>query len=184
MVLIVTRCQSSKVAFFARSAGGLEVVRLASKQGKEFLSRPFAVALADSIHERDKSSQNLPDDVKKFFEKHSRNYVTNELKLNKKVSEEVKKRCMMDQSGEAPETRTRGGTLVRPKYAFDSKTHKKVVLKSKAERAEERNRRKGAMYTVMKFEDEEDIHPDSNPLHWLVDEVVKFLKSTDCASSL
>ena len=56
-----------------------------------------------------------------------------------------------------------------------------MVLESKAERAEERNRRKGAMYTAMKFEDKENIHPDSNPLHWSVDEVVKFLKSTDCA---
>lgn len=84
------------------------------------------------------------------------------------------------------EIKTRGAKM--PKYSFERRTHKKILLtpgsspkslshgkvqNSKHYHASTQIKEKKAPKDIMRLE--------SNPLNWSVSEVVKFIKTTDCA---
>lgn len=88
------------------------------------------------------------------------------------------------------EIRTRGAKL--PKYSFERKTHKKVLMPL-SEMAEGSARQAARNHSFLthkpmhvpspeKKVKVDTLHLTSNPLKWSVNEVVKFLKTTECAN--
>ncbi|KAK3608079.1 hypothetical protein CHS0354_004735 [Potamilus streckersoni] len=81
--------------------------------------------------------------------------------------------------------KTRGAKL--PKYSFERKTHKKVLIPNSPppqERLKLKSLERKVSSTpseVPLTNKEEPLHLDSNPLYWPVEEVTRFIKRTDCA---
>ncbi|XP_064633870.1 scm-like with four MBT domains protein 1 isoform X2 [Lineus longissimus] len=88
-----------------------------------------------------------------------------------------KKRRYMRHVATPTGIQTRGAKL--PKFTFERKTHKKIML-SKNDIPPPKP---VSMQTPFKHVKPEDrLCLDSNPLEWSVDDVVMFIKDTDCAS--
>ncbi|XP_021367553.1 scm-like with four MBT domains protein 1 isoform X2 [Mizuhopecten yessoensis] len=87
------------------------------------------------------------------------------------------------------EIKTRGAKM--PKYSFERRTHKKILITPGSSPVKSLNHGKGQSSKLMhshskaikeeKKEPKEILRLESNPLNWTVSEVVKFIKTTDCA---
>lgn len=84
---------------------------------------------------------------------------------------------------------TRGAKL--PRYSFERKTHKKILLshtspplkaKPKLEKYESAVSLPPSLTKEIypKLPKNDDLHSNTNPLDWSVDDVIRFLKTTDC----
>lgn len=80
-------------------------------------------------------------------------------------------------TGATTEIQTRG--LKLPKYSFERRTHKKVLHPIPVVPKNNEFENVPMQISVLK---EELLKLDSNPLYWSVQEVVEYIKTTDCAS--
>lgn len=76
----VQKAKAKHIAFVSHSYGGIVTVKVAS-ENQDFQSRVFAVAFTDSIH-----SDYVTQDLKKFFQEKSRNWVSSDEPLDTEIS--------------------------------------------------------------------------------------------------